>query len=88
MNTAKLSQRGQVSLPKSICEDHHWQVGTEFSVEDTAEGILLRPLKPFRETRLEEVVGCAGYAGPRLSQEDMDRAIDEEIEVRHERGRY
>jgi AbrB family looped-hinge helix DNA binding protein len=47
METTRLSSKGQVILPKSIRDAHRWQPGTEFMVEDTAEGVLLRPAKPF-----------------------------------------
>jgi AbrB family looped-hinge helix DNA binding protein len=64
MKTTRLSSKGQVMLPKSLRESHHWVPGTEFVVEDTPDGVLLRPAKSFRPTRLEDVIGCAGYKGP------------------------
>jgi len=47
METTRLSSKGQVILPKSIRDAHRWQPGTEFVVEETTEGILLRPAKTF-----------------------------------------
>src|SRR5215472_12977882 len=52
METTRLSSKGQVILPKSIRDAHRWQRGTEFMVEDTAVGVLLRPAKPFPPTRI------------------------------------
>ncbi len=75
METTKLSSKGQVILPKSVRVAHNWQAGVEFAVEEVAEGVLLRPLKPFPMTRIEDVTGCAGYRGARKSIEDMERAI-------------
>lgn len=75
MDTTRLSSKGQIILPKSIRAMHAWGPGVEFVVEDTAEGVLLRPLKTFAPTRLEEVIGCAGYNGPTRTVEEMDAAI-------------
>jgi AbrB family looped-hinge helix DNA binding protein len=86
VKTTKLSSKGQVVLPSHIRSAHHWQPGVEFSVEDTPDGVLLRPLKPFKPTRLEEVFGCAGYTGPAKTIEEMDAGIAAGIEAHHDRG--
>ena len=78
METTKLSSKGQVILPKSVRDARHWQPGMEFTVEEVGEGVLLRPLKPFKPTRHEDVFGCLKYSGPPLSIEDMEQAILEE----------
>lgn len=75
MKTTKLSSKGQVILPSSVRAAHKWKPGVEFAVEDVSEGVLLRPLKPFKPTRLDEVIGCTGYQGPAKTLEDMERAI-------------
>ena len=79
METTKLSSKGQVILPKSVRDARHWQPGMEFTVEEVGEGVLLRPLKPFKPTRHEDVFGCLKYSGPPLSIEDMEQAILEEV---------
>ena len=86
MDTTRLSSKGQVVLPKHIRSAHRWQPGVEFSVEDTAEGVLLRPLKPFESTRLEDVLGCAGYTGPARTIEEMDHAIPAGVKAHDDRG--
>ena len=86
MDTTKLSSKGQVILPKHIRTAHKWLPGVEFSVEDTQEGVLLRPLKLFKPTRLEDVIGCAGYTGPAKTIEEMDAAIAAGIKSSHDRG--
>jgi AbrB family looped-hinge helix DNA binding protein len=88
METTRLSSKGQVILPKSLRDAHHWTVGTEFEVEDRPEGILLRPKKPFPATQLGDVIGCAGYTGPAKSLEEMDAAIAQAVSERHALGRY
>lgn len=78
METTKLSTKGQVILPKAIRDAYGWRPGMEFSLEDTGDGVLLRPLKRFAETRLEELVGCLKYDGPARSLEEMARGVAEE----------
>jgi bifunctional DNA-binding transcriptional regulator/antitoxin component of YhaV-PrlF toxin-antitoxin module len=82
MDTTKLSSKGQIILPKSVRE------GTEFTVEDTADGALLCPRKPFKPTRLKNVAGCLRYERPAKTIEDMDKAVEVELKARHARGRY
>ncbi len=77
METTKLSSKGQIILPKSVRESHHWSAGMEFMIEDTQDGVMLRPVKSFSPTRLRDVIGCTGYAGPARSLEDMEAAIAE-----------
>jgi hypothetical protein len=60
----------------------------EFLVEDTPEGVLLRPASPFPPTTLDEVVGCLKYKGKPVTLAEMDAAIGREVMRRHERGRY
>lgn len=85
MATTRLSSKGQVILPKSIRSAHRWEPGVEFTVEDTANGVLLRPVKPFPQTRLEDVIGCTGYKGPARTVEDMDAAIAAGVRAQHGR---
>ncbi len=86
MDTTKLSSKGQIILPMPIRAAHKWLPGVEFSVEDTPDGILLRPLKPFKPTRLEDVVGCATYTGPAKTLDEMDAAIAAGIKADHDRN--
>jgi AbrB family looped-hinge helix DNA binding protein len=88
MLTTKLSSKGQVILPKSLRDSRRWPVGTEFAVEETADGVLLRPTRPFAPTRLDDVAGCLRGSGPARTIEEMNRAIDDEVRDRHDRGRY
>jgi AbrB family looped-hinge helix DNA binding protein len=78
VETTRLSSKGQVILPKSVRDARQWQSGMEFAVEEFGDGVLLRPLKTFRQTRHEDVFGCLRRKGPALSLEDMDRAIERE----------
>jgi AbrB family looped-hinge helix DNA binding protein len=88
METTRLSTKGQIVLPKGIRESHAWGPGTEFTVEETGEGVLLRPSGRFPKTTLAEVFGCLGYKGKTKSLAQMDAAITAEVKRRHDRGRY
>lgn len=88
METTRLSSKGQIILPKAVRDLHHWGPGTDFIVEDTGDGVLLRPVKKGRVTRLEDVAGRLKSDGPALTVEQMDAAIDAEIQARRDRGRY
>ncbi len=41
--TALLSTKGQIVLPKAIRDSKGWKAGTEFTMEETPQGLLLRP---------------------------------------------
>ncbi len=86
METTKLSTKGQVILPASIRTANQWRAGVEFAVENTPDGVLLRPIKSVPATTLDEVIGCAGYSAKPHSIADMDKAITAEVKARHARG--
>lgn len=86
--TTKLSTRGQLVLPLQIRQAHDWVAGTEFTVEDTGDGILLRPKRRLKAARVEDVAGCLGYTGKVVSLEEMDEAVAEMVMERSGRGRY
>ena len=88
METTRLSSKGQIILPKAVRDAHHWAPGTDFSVEDTGDGVLLRPLKAMQPTRLDDVVGCLRVKGRARTIEAMDAAIADELRARRDRSRY
>lgn len=88
IETTRLSSKGQIILPKTVRDEHHWGPGTDFTVEDTGDGVLLRPIKAGRPTRLDDVIGSLRVNGPARSIEEMDSAIDAELRDRRGRGRY
>lgn len=88
MDTTRLSSKGQVILPKAVRDAHNWEPGTEFAIEEVEGGVLLRPLKPFPRTTLQEVIGCTGYSGTAKALDDMECAIRRGVEERRARGRY
>ena len=75
MEKTRLSNKGQIVIPKAIRLLHGWKAGLEFVIKNVGDGIKLKPIKPYRETKIEEVMGCVGYEGPRKSMKDMEAAI-------------
>jgi AbrB family looped-hinge helix DNA binding protein len=88
MDTTRLSTKGQIILPKSIRDSRAWGLGTEFSVEETEDGILLRPAARFPEAKLDEVAGCLRSKRKAKTPAQMRAAIGQEVMRRHDRGRY
>jgi len=75
-------------LPKSVRESHAWTPGTEFVIEDSRGGILLRPAAQVPATTLDDVVGCLRYKDKPKTISQMKRAVAREIKSRRDRGRY
>ena len=77
MDKTKLSSKGQIIIPKAVREAHGWTEGTEFTVEDIKDGIVIRPERtsPFPRTTLDDVIGCVNYKGPRRSVDEMHEGI-------------
>ena len=88
METTRLSTKGQIVLPKGIRLSRAWAPGTEFVVEETNDGILLRPAMRFPATTLKEVAGCLRSKRKAKTIEQMRAAISREAGRRHGRGRY
>lgn len=75
MEKTRLSNKGQVVIPKAVRMNLGWKPGLEFVVETDNDSIRLRPLKPYEKTRIDDVLGCIGYDGPKKSLKDMEDAI-------------
>ena len=88
MDTTRLSTKGRIILPKGIRASRAWGPGTEFTVEETGDGILLRPAARFPATKLEDVAGCLRSRRKSKTPAQMRAAIDREVTRRHDRGRY
>ncbi|SHF08178.1 looped-hinge helix DNA binding domain-containing protein, AbrB family [Lampropedia hyalina DSM 16112] len=86
----RLSSKGQIVLPGAIRHARQWEAGTEFLVQETPEGVLLKPIaKPGQGTaRIEDVAGCLKPRRAQVSLDEMNAAIATEAAKRHARGRY
>jgi len=88
MENTRLSTKGQIILPKNIRTSRAWVPGTEFIVEETGDGVLLRPTGRFPETSLDQVAGCLRPRRKSKTLVQMRAAIGREVMQRHDRGRY
>jgi AbrB family looped-hinge helix DNA binding protein len=79
--TTKLSSKGQIVLPKPLRASHRWKPGTEFTIQERGEGILLKP-KSGGEQTWQSIIGCIPYKGPRKSIMEMDEAVTAEARSR------
>ena len=84
--TTIVSTKGQVILPKAIRQQRHWGAGTRLVVEDTPEGVLLRPVPLFPATKPKDVFGSLPHGGAPKSLEEMAAGIATEARRRHARG--
>jgi len=88
METARLSTKGQIVLPKGIRDSRAWGPGTEFTIEETGDAILLRQAARFPVRDLSEVAGCLRAKGRPKTLAQMRAAIGREARRRRGRGRY
>lgn len=88
MQTTRLSTKGQIILPKSIRASRSWGPGTEFTIEEISDGILLRPAARFPPAELKDVAGSLPSKRKSLTASRIRAAIEREVIRRHDRGRY
>ena len=87
-STTVLSTKGQLILPKAVRDQLNWKPGTQLTIEQTPDGVVLRSKPLFPATTDDQVFGCLKYDGPAKTLEEMDAGIDDAIRERHARGRY
>jgi AbrB family looped-hinge helix DNA binding protein len=80
--TTTISTKGQVILPKAIRDQRQWPAGTRLTVEDTPDGVILKPAPVFTPTTIDQVYGILARGGPSLSIEEMDAAVAAEAKRR------
>lgn len=88
MEITRLSTKGQLILPKTIRTSRAWGPGTEFTIEETSDGILLRPAGVFPGTDLDEVAGCLRSKRNSKTIARMHTAVTRETIRRHDRSQY
>ncbi|PKO84848.1 MAG: AbrB family transcriptional regulator [Betaproteobacteria bacterium HGW-Betaproteobacteria-11] len=66
--TATLSSKFQISIPKSVREERHWEAGQEFVFVPKAAGVLLIPVP-----ELGQLAGIAKGADPADYRDRQDR---------------
>ncbi len=83
--TTTVSTKGQVILPKTIRQHRDWGAGTRLTVEETADGVLLKRAPAFAPTTSEDVFGMLPLSGKPKTLEEMDEAILAEAHRHHDR---
>lgn len=83
--TTVVSTRGQVILPGAIRQRRGWGTGTRLLVEETVEGVLLRPASAFVMTQPEDVFASLPHHGRPKTLKDMEAGVLAEAERRHAR---
>lgn len=82
-STTVISTKGQVILPKAIRDRRRWAEGTKLTVEETADGVLLKASPAFPETDIDAVAGSLKQPGRRaLTLKEMDDAVAREAKRR------
>ena len=74
--SVRLSSKGQLVIPRKIRELLHWDTGTELTVTPSGKGVTIQPARQNTGKRLERLRGCLSYRGPRISDEQLQAAVD------------
>ena len=79
MQTTLLSSKGQVIIPKAVREARRWNPGTRLTVQETHEGVLLKPAAPPEKAALHGGLAAirsrVNYQGRAVSLQEMDAAV-------------
>jgi AbrB family looped-hinge helix DNA binding protein len=67
-NIAKLSSKGQISIPKAVRDGAGWKTGQEFAFLPKGRGVVLVPIPT-----LDELFGIAQGADPTGYRDRNDR---------------
>lgn len=67
-STATLSSKYQISVPKAIRDDLHWEAGQEFVFIPKGKGVLLMPVP-----ELKQLAGIARGAKTKGYRDRQDR---------------
>ncbi len=73
--TTRISTKGQIILPSTIRQRREWTAGTRLVVEETAEGVLLKPAPAFPETQPKDVFGSLPCKGKPKTLGEMDLGV-------------
>ncbi len=82
--TTTVSTKGQIVLPRSVRQSRHWEPGTKLIVENTPDGVLLKPAPVLEETSIDEVFGILNWKDPPKTLEEMDAGVLAEAKRQYE----
>ncbi len=81
METAQISTKGQIVIPKAIRDRHAFVEGQTVEVVETPAGVLLRLPKAKSAESFEDITARVRarntYRGPPATIGEMDEAIDQ-----------
>ena len=80
--TLKVDKAGRVILPKPVRDRLGLHAGSDLDLQDTPEGILLKPASPARSSLARSNKGLWVYTGRVARGFDPVRAIEEDREER------
>ena len=75
MDTATLSSKGQLVIPRQVRALAHLMAGDEFAVNYVQGEIRLRPLNRAKTTTIDDVAGCLAGLGGKPVSEAKTRAL-------------
>ena len=78
----RMSDKGQVILPKALRERRGWASGTEFLIEERPEGVYLRPVSVQAPATMDATFGRLRPAKKAITIDDMHEAMLEEARLR------
>lgn len=73
--TVTMSTKGQLVIPRELRERLGWREGTRLEIVSQAGGVVIRAVRAFPETKVEDLLGVLKYAGPPKTIEEMDAAL-------------
>lgn len=76
-----------MTLPLEINAARSRCSGAEIAVDETADGVLPKPIRSMPNATLEMVVGALHRQGRAKTLEQMDSAVQREVRRRHKLGR-
>lgn len=65
-------------LPKAIRDRRRWDAGTRLVVQESDEGVLLKPAPLFEPADVEAAFACVRFAGEAKTLAGMDAAVTAE----------
>ena len=72
MKTAKITEKGQIAIPKDIREIEGFEEGDKIAILAFEDRVELRPLKQFKEKMFTALLSETSLAKDWLSKEDEE----------------
>jgi AbrB family looped-hinge helix DNA binding protein len=83
-----LSSKGQMVLPKALRDRQRWAPGAKLTLEEVPGGVLVKLIEAEQKYTVDDLIGIARYTGPPLSDEEIERRIDESFAEEFRAGKW